>query len=197
MMEALVIILWCLGVAFWCLLFVAGFIAIRKQHSTVVVLDPIETEALRLAREEIEELEWRMGTGEKPQHIIRAERREESIRKEREIAVRELDRIAQVNQWSREEADKAAAELEAYYEERYGDQPETTTSETVKEIYEMIRAEKQIQDSYSMAPLLLRGPEEPERIVAKNALGEVVYDYIYYPRPRKHPRPRTMSSGAK
>lgn len=36
-------------------------------------IDPYESEARRLARQEIEELDWRLGTGPKPEHLIRAD----------------------------------------------------------------------------------------------------------------------------
>lgn len=81
-------------------------------------VDPIEAEALRLARQEIEEFDWRLGTGEKPEHLVEAERKAARIEREKAYEESRKRLWEAAEKHALDQADKAAADLLKLQSER-------------------------------------------------------------------------------
>lgn len=124
--------------------------------------DPVAKEAWRLAKEEVDELDWMMGTGDKPEHVVRRETAEASRKREeqRQEAMKRLREAEE--EWARRQADKAAGDLEEY-QRQVLQIPEKTDSELVKQLYDAVT--KTRTDRNSLIPIILRGPSEQIKLL--------------------------------
>lgn len=145
----------------------------RKPKALSVPEDPIVAEALRLAREEVEELDWRFGTGEKPEHIIRKERAAESTRKAVEYEKTRQALAAAAEKRMLEAADEAATDLAKLQAEL---DAESERDLKVRKEIRVVGTPNARQfgtgDEYAIDIA-----ETEEHYVVRNGLGQVVYEY--------------------